>query len=131
MTVRFLKLMLLFSSLLAFTVVANAQSEGITAHVPFAFEAGGKSLPAGDYRLENGEASNVLVIQGTHGNSAAFLTMPTDSAGSKDNPSLLFTRDGGTMVLSAVRLAGQQSRILFATHASMKGGVATVSGSSH
>jgi hypothetical protein len=130
MTVRFLKLMLLFSSLLAFAMTMNAQSEGITVHVPFAFQAGGKPLPAGDYRLENGEASNVLVIEGSRGNSAAFLTMATEIAGTTNNPSLIFKRDGGTMVLSAVHLPGQQSRILFATHASVKGGVAAVSGPS-
>jgi hypothetical protein len=127
MTVRFLKLMLLFSSLLAFTMTMNGQSEGITVHVPFAFQAGGKSLPAGDYRLEAGEASNVLVIEGSHGNSSAFLTMASESAGATEGPSLIFKRDGGTMVLSAVHLPGQQSRVLFANHASMKGGVATVS----
>jgi len=130
MTVRFLKLMLLFSSLLAFAVTVNAQSEVVTVHVPFAFEAGGKLLPAGNYRVDRAEGSNLLVIHGTSGNSAAFLTMATEPAAPLQNASLVFTREGGTLVLSEVHLPGQQSRILFASHTPMKGGVAAVSVSS-
>ena len=129
MTVRFLKLMLLFSSLLAFAMTVNAQSEVVTVHVPFAFEAGGKLLPAGDYLVDRGEASNVLVIHGSSGNGAAFLTMATESAGPADKTSLVFARENGTLVLSAIHLPGQQSRILFVSHA-IKGGVAAISSSS-
>ena len=130
MTVRFLKLMMLLGGLLAFTVAANAQSEVVTAHVPFAFEAGGKLLPAGDYRVDRAEGSNLLLIHGSSGNAAAFLTMATESAAAAETASLLFEREGATLVLSAVRLPGQQSRVLHAQHASIKGGVATVSVSS-
>jgi hypothetical protein len=130
MTVRFLKLMLLFSSLLAFTVALNAQSEVVTVHVPFAFEAGGKLLPAGDYRVDREEASNVLLIHGASGNSSVFLTLAVEQSGPATSASLLFTREGGTLVLSEVRLPGQQSRILLAPHTPIKGGVAAVSVSS-
>ncbi len=130
MTVRFLKLMLLVSCLLAFTVALNAQSEVVTVHVPFAFEAAGKLLPAGNYRVDREEATNVLVIHGTSGNSAAFLTMAVEQAGPANSASLLFEREGGTLVLSEIRLPGQQSRILLAPHTPIKGGVAAVSVSS-
>lgn len=130
MTVRFMKVMWLLGSLLAFTMAMNAQSEVVTVHVPFAFEAGGKSLSAGNYRIDRAEGSNLLVIHGTSGNSAAFLTMTSESASPAETASLVFEREGGTLVLSALRLPGQQSRILFASHASIKGGVAAVSVSS-
>jgi hypothetical protein len=130
MTVRFLKVIILLGGLLGCTLAMNAQSEVVTVHVPFAFQAGDKLLPAGDYSVDRGDASNVLVIHGGFGNSSAFLTMVVDSAAKADTASLIFARQGGTLVLSAIRLPGQQSRVLFAPHAPLKGGVAAVSVSS-
>jgi hypothetical protein len=130
MTKRFLKVMTLFAGLLACTLAMNAQSEVVTVHVPFAFEAGAKLLPAGDYRVDRGEASNILVIHGASGSSSAFLTMIVDSAAKANTASLVFARQGGTLVLSAIRLPGQESRVLLAPHVPMKVGVAAVSVSS-
>jgi hypothetical protein len=129
MTVRFLKVMILLGGLLACTLTMNAQSEVVTVHVPFAFQAGDKLLPAGDYSVDRGEVSNILVIHGGSGNSSAFLTMPVESK-KTETASLIFARQGATLVLSAIRLPGQQSRVLFASHAPLKGGVAAVSLSS-
>ena len=125
MTKRCLKFMLLFSSLLAFAVTVNAQSEVVTVHVPFAFVAGGKSLPAGDYQVDKGEASSVLVIQGGRGNSAAFLTMALEQGKQSDGAALVFERHGSALVLSAVRLGGDQVRVLYGAdvrpqHAALK-----------
>ena len=127
MTARFMKVVWLLGSLLAFTLAMNAQSEVVTVHVPFAFVAGGKLLPAGDYRVDRGEASNVLLMYGGAGNSAAFLTMSVDSFGPTDGASLIFEHEGSRLVLSAIRLPGQQSRMVLAPHSPMKGGVAAVS----
>jgi hypothetical protein len=129
MTVRFLKVLILLGGLLACTLAANAQSEVVTVHVPFAFQAGDKLLPAGDYSVDRGEVSNILVIHGGSGNSSAFLTMAVESK-KTETASLIFARQGATLVLSAIRLPGQQSRVLFAPHAPLKGGVAAVSLSS-
>jgi hypothetical protein len=132
MTKRFLKVMILLGGLLVCTLAMNAQSEVVTVHVPFAFQAGDKLLPAGDYSVDRGEVSNILVIHGGSGNSSAFLTMVVDSAAKADTASLVFARQGGTLVLSAIRLPGQQSRVLLAPHVPLiKGGVAAVSVSSH
>jgi hypothetical protein len=129
MTKRFLKVMTLFAGLLVCTLAMNAQSEVVTVHVPFAFQAGDKLLPAGDYWVDRGEVSNILVIHGGSGNSSAFLTMPVESP-KVETASLIFARQGEKLVLSAIRLPGQQSRVLFAPHAPLKGGVAAVSVSS-
>lgn len=129
MTVRFLKVMILLAGLLACTLGMNAQSEVVTVHVPFAFQAGEKLLPAGDYSVDRGEVSNILVIHGGSGNSSAFLTMAVESKRT-ETASLIFARQGATLVLSAIRLPGQESRVLFAPHAPLKGGVAAVSLSS-
>jgi hypothetical protein len=130
MTVRFLKVMILLGGLLVCTLAMNAQSEVVTVHVPFAFEAGGKLLPAGDYWVDRAETTNILLIHGGSGNSSAFLTMIVDSAAKADTASLVFARQGSTLVLSAIRLPGQQSRVLLPAPASLKGGVAAVSVSS-
>jgi len=130
MTKRFLKVMILLGGLLVCTLATNAQSEVVTVHVPFAFEAGGKLLPAGDYWVDRGEQSNILLIHGASGGSSAFLTMLVDSAAKADAASLVFVRQGGTLVLSAIRLPGQESRVLLAPHVPMKVGVAAVSVSS-
>jgi hypothetical protein len=130
MTKGFLKVVMLLGSLLVCTLATNAQSEVVTVHVPFAFEAGDKLLPAGDYWVDRGEASNILVIHGRSGNSSAFLTMPVESAKKTDTASLIFARQGETLVLAAIRLPGQQSRVLFSPHAPLKGGVAAMSVSS-
>ena len=127
MTDRLQRVMWLLGSLLAFTLAMNAQSEVVTVHVPFAFVAGGKQLPPGDYRVDRGEASNVLLMHGGSGNAAAFLTMSVDLFGPADGASLIFAHEGSTLVLSAIRLPGRQSRMVLAPHAPMKSGVAAVS----
>jgi len=127
MTARFMKVMWLLGSLLAFTLTVAAQSEVVTVHVPFAFQAGGRLLPAGDYRVDRAEESNLLLIHGGSGNAAAFLTMTVESATKVENASLIFERQGSALVLSAIRLPGQESRVVLPYHSAMKGGVAAVS----
>src|SRR5258706_5155456 len=56
-----MRLALAVSLMGALTTVAHA--EPFTIEVPFAFEAGGKSLPAGAYAVD-AVASGVLVIRG-------------------------------------------------------------------
>jgi hypothetical protein len=97
----------------------------VNVHVPFAFVAGGKALPAGDYRVDKGEASSVLIIQGGGGNSSAFLTMAAEGRTKTDGAALVFERHGSSLVLSAIRLGGDQVRVLFGPearpeHASLK-----------
>ncbi len=130
MTVRFMRFVWLLGSLLAFTLVVNAQSEVLTVHVPFAFVAGGKLMPAGDYRVDRQESSNVLLMHGGSGNSSTFLTMAVDSYRSTDGASLVFEHDGATLVLSVIRLPGQQSRVVIAPHVPAKAGIAAMSVSS-
>ena len=123
MTVQIMRVVWLLGSLLALTVALNAQTEIVTAHVPFAFEAGGKLLPAGEYRINKEETSNVLLMQGSSGNSAAFLTMYVDQAKLADSATLIFARHGSSIALSAIRLPGHQSRVLLNSPAPMKSGV--------
>ena len=129
MTVRFVKVMILLGGLLVCTLAMNAQSELVSVHVPFAFEAGGKMLPAGDYWVDREETTNLLLIHGS-GNASAFLTTAVETALKTNTASLVFARQGEKLVLSAIRLPGQQARVLMPAHTSLKGGVAAVSVSS-
>jgi len=118
-----MRVVLLLGAILALSVSVNAQTEVVTAHVPFAFEAGGKLLPAGDYRISKEETSNVLVMQGGSGNSAAFLTRYVEQAKRAGSATLIFARDGSTTTLSEIRLPGNHSRVLLASPSSIKTGV--------
>jgi hypothetical protein len=86
----------------ALTTVAHA--EAFSIDVPFAFEAGGKNFPAGDYSVDS-VASGVLVIRcAASSESAAILVAP---AGYSDSSKigLVFERSSEMPVLSAVKLS--------------------------
>jgi hypothetical protein len=125
MTIRFLKLIRVFAVLAAFALTANAQSEVVTVHVPFSFTAGGRLLPAGEYRVDREESSNILLMHGDSGHSAAFLTMAVDTYKPTENASLIFAHAGGALVLSAIRLPGQQSRMVIPSHVATRSLAAT------
>ena len=85
----------------ALTTVAHAESFSI--EVPFAFEAGGKNFPAGNYTVDS-VASGVLVIRGAASDESAAVL--ASSAGYSDTPKtgLVFVRSSEMPVLSTVTL---------------------------
>jgi len=86
----------------ALTTVAHA--EPFSIEVPFAFEAGGKTFPAGAYTVDS-VASGVLVIRGaTSPEAAAVLVSPAGYSDSTKT-SLVFERISEMPVLSAVKLS--------------------------
>lgn len=86
----------------ALTTVAHA--EAFSIDVPFAFEAGGKNFPAGDYTVDS-VASGVLVIRSAaSAESAAVLVAPAGYSNSS-KIGLVFERSSEMPVLSAVRLS--------------------------
>jgi hypothetical protein len=86
----------------ALTTVAHA--EAFSIDVPFAFEAGGKSFPAGDYTVDS-VASGVLVIRGAASSEKAVILV--SPAGYSESPKmgLIFEHSSEMPVLSAVRLS--------------------------
>src|SRR5580765_5779305 len=95
-----LHLALAVSLMGALTTVAHA--EPFSIDVPFAFEAGGKSFPAGAYTVDS-VASGVLVIRGAvSAESAAVLVSP---AGYSDSlkAGLVFEKSSNMPVLTAVK----------------------------
>jgi hypothetical protein len=65
------------SLLLAFTIVsAQAQSRNsVTAHIPFAFQIGDKTLPAGDYSVKR-LSQNALVVESADGAESVIAQAP-------------------------------------------------------
>lgn len=86
----------------ALTTVAHAES--FSVEVPFAFEAGGKSFPAGAYTVDS-VASGVLMIRGAaSAETAAVLVSPAGYSDSSKT-GLIFERSLEMPMLSAVRLS--------------------------
>ncbi|MBI4876035.1 MAG: hypothetical protein HY822_15470 [Acidobacteria bacterium] len=91
------------------TAVRAQTSVRIKANIPFEFNVGLKTMPAGIHAIaEQGNTSRVLSIQGLdHGAGQVFTPVtPASTARVEDAPSLSFSRYGGQYLLSQVRLGG-------------------------
>jgi len=82
---------------------ALAQAESFSIHVPFAFAAGGKNLPAGTYTVDPIAVGILLIRGGTSGESAAVVASP-ENTGIPDRPSLSFDRTSDVPLLASVRM---------------------------
>lgn len=89
-------------SLGALTTAAHAESFSID--VPFAFEAGGKSLPAGAYMVDP-VASSVVVIRATSSPEAAAMLVSPAGYSESSKMGLVFERSSKMPMLSAVKLS--------------------------
>ena len=86
-------------------LAAAARAENLTVHIPFPFEAAGKSLPAGDYTVEPIGPALLVMCGATAAGTVTFAASPdgwTDAA----NPGLSFVSGPEQAVLSRVRLDG-------------------------
>jgi hypothetical protein len=97
----------ILSLLLALTVVSvGAQTRSrITAHIPFDFQIGDKTLPAGDYSVKR-LSSNSLLVQSADGDVSALAQAPRSVQNSNDaKPSterLIFRQYGDQYFLAQV-----------------------------
>ena len=92
-------------------VTAFAQPAfSLRAHIPFAFEAGGARLPAGDYTVRQDSLSGLITLQASNG-GAAVLTTGSNSGIGRDTQ-LIFERRNGRVVLTEIRLLDQPGRLL-------------------
>jgi len=81
--------------------ILTAQNTRMVADIPFEFQMGKASLPAGEYSFER--HSGVLTIRGADGKHAALtLTSPASRHELSDRPSVQFQRYGDSYFLSAV-----------------------------
>ena len=84
-----------------------AQEPKMRIHVPFAFEAGGARLPAGDYRVSRDTLSQWVVLANERG-SSIFLSTHHPFIGEhvKENGSLTFDKYGDSYFLRKVSTPG-------------------------
>lgn len=91
----------------------RAQSRALEAKVPFAFEAGDKTLPAGSYRIESMPtgAGSLQVIRSAQGGVQVTLSMiavPAKNANS--GPELIFHRYGTYYFLAQIQTGDGRGR---------------------
>ena len=75
------------------------------AKIPFAFQAAGKTLPAGTYIVKRDEGSSMTTVRNAANGHAVILLTSTMACKSGDAPKLVFNRDGEGYELSQVRLS--------------------------
>jgi hypothetical protein len=106
--------------LIALVGSSHAQAfpaERVNAHIPFAFQIRGVTLPAGDYSIEQGGWPNqrLLVIRSKNGRHSAFFYVddvtPTADA---SKPELVFDRYGKLEFLRSLRVPDEGSAKLSA-----------------
>lgn len=101
-----------FSALAAILCLAAAMPASanpmaaIHVTVPFAFEAGERAMPAGEYEVEHRSANSTLVITAPSGERHALLTFPTGDPANPKGPRLVFEKVGGTYRLAEVWVTG-------------------------
>jgi hypothetical protein len=96
---------LMLMCLLGVGVSARAQdADAVVVSVPFDFVAGGKALPAGDYRVSrvNPGVNRELAISGYNKGNAFVLPVAFDD-GPANEPTLSFEHVGGKYFLSKVK----------------------------
>lgn len=83
------------------SLVLSAQDQKEKATIPFAFEASGRILPAGDYTVSEMSARGVFTLRNTEGD-ALFVNAPKNDTGDAEHPRLVFNCYGNDRILSQI-----------------------------
>jgi hypothetical protein len=94
------------AAVLLFAAAVPSTAEPISsravASVPFAFDLGGATMPAGKYYFETRPMNGMLVVTDTTGRNHAYLTMPAIDAKGESSARLVFEKRGSTYRLAQV-----------------------------
>lgn len=86
------------------SVALFADPGDAVAKIPFAFQAAGKTLPAGTYMVKRDERTSITTVRNAaNGHSVLLLTTPLQCKAAAA-PKLVFNREGEGYELSQVRL---------------------------
>ena len=105
-------------SVVGLTHQARAESDEIQVKIPFAFEVGQQTLPAGDYKLTLDWSSNAVTIDGGN-HEHAFTVIETRLAphqhSDENDARVVFDRVGTTYILSEVWEPGVDGALVHLT----------------
>ena len=96
--------------------VCHAQRPALGVNIPFSFQVGDKTLPAGEYRVQSMSAGSgdVQLIREKDGDAlTVVLTMVVDPKDAKSEPQLIFNHYGNSYFLSQIWTGAGQGRELF------------------
>ena len=98
-------------------VGAKAQTSGalkVNASIPFTFNVGKATLPAGKYTitvLNPSSDRKILQIRSLDGRSSAMVQTTTNNVHASENAKLVFERDGDRYVFAQAQLAGDETTL--------------------
>lgn len=110
--------LIIMLSLLGAMAVATAQAQSVekfVVSIPFSFTVGGKTLPAGDYRVETlsfggAHLYSKLVIRSTDGQTIKIVaTLPARAGAMQEESKLVFRRYRQQYFLAQVWAAGTET----------------------
>ena len=93
---------LIFAAAALVVTAGMAMAQGIKAEVPFAFRAGGKLMPAGEYRVTERQTSGggpVFTLVNADAHSAVMAMAQPGNPTAKDDPSMTFACSSGNCAL--------------------------------
>ena len=100
-----------------FALDAQAQTSGpqkIRANIPFAFNVGDKTLPAGDYTVavvNPASDRKVLQIRSADGHASAIIQTTITAANHADETRLVFRRYGQQYFFAQAQMAGEATSL--------------------
>ena len=95
---------------------SQAQSRSLEVKVPFAFEVGNKTLPAGSYRVESipTGAGSITILRSDSGDvRLPISTMAPASTSGTPAPALVFHRYGNRCFLAQIGTGDRHARDVF------------------
>ena len=106
---------LMFVAVWATTAQSQAASPRLMrAHIPFAFNAGSKELPAGDYSitvLNPSSDQKVLQIRSTDGRVSAIVSTVGMKSKSPERSKVVFHRYGDTYFFAQAQVSGESTAL--------------------
>src|ERR1044072_1837028 len=105
-------IVIVFAGVLAINI--HAQTQRVTANIPFAFNVGKTTLPAGRDAitvLNPTSDRKVLQIRSLNGRFSAMVQTTTNNGHTSDSAKLVFERDGNRYVFAQAQLAGDETTL--------------------
>jgi hypothetical protein len=112
------KQILATAAALLFSALASTQThaqQAAVANIPFEFQVGNKTMPAGEYKVQRAQSSNdgLELLQRTDSSASIFaLTERIDGTGMNTDPKLVFHCYGNECFLSEIWLGSTSGRQL-------------------